>query len=177
MTSWYENLNHVYVYLFVWGSCTVYTLLWKSLTSAHRWTQTPPPFPDPFLTGSPRPTWGFTYTKRSRAVWYSCIHSEHRQSSKTSANIFFQGNRSRPISSFINQSTPLDLDWEQWHWNGTASISQLGGNAMAARAGKGLGLHRIGRAHMSDTLQQDGVKRDCQAPTSALVIAGKVPAG
>lgn len=42
-----------------------------------------------------------------------------------SANWGSLGNRSCPISSFINQSALQDLDAKQCHWSGTPSISSM----------------------------------------------------
>lgn len=61
---------------------------------------------------------------RSRGSFLQFMYSLRTQS-KAAKPGGSQANRSRPISSFMNQSPPLDLDGEQCPWTGTASISPL----------------------------------------------------
>lgn len=94
-----------------------------------------------FSTWSPHSKCGLACSQQSgepQLVSFS-IHVFTQNSVKAAkavntANWGSLGNRSRPISSFINQSTLLDLDGEQCPWNGTPSILPLDANAMAALA-------------------------------------------
>lgn len=91
-----------------------------------------------FSKGPPHSKCGLTCSQLSRepqlvsfSIHVFTQNSVKAEKAVSTANWGSQGNRSCPISSFINQSTLQDLDWEQCPSNGMPSISLLNANAMA----------------------------------------------